>query len=153
MDNEQNTGIDEQEVVGVEEECDAIMLNTDLDDIPDTEPFEGGEKLITVISVKMVENEGKLPYLTFQLDLPEDEYAGHVFQNVVPPHASQKDGGVYCKQNWLAWMSFWGIERGPSGWMFKVAEGRSGWAIVKMSKPKDGFAPKPEVTRLLKPVE
>ena len=147
---------EEVEVTEVEatEEDDAIMLNTDLDEIPDAEPFEDGEKLCTLTKVSTaIGKESGDKFLKLEIELPEDEYAGHVFQNVIPPNPNQKDGGVYCKQNWLEYMAILGIEHGPGGWMFRVAEGRSFYAIVKMDTKNEGFALKPQITRLLKPVE
>jgi hypothetical protein len=66
--------IAEQEYLEEGVEDDAILLNTDLNDFPDAEPLEEGEKLLTIIKASTKGIASGDSMLVLQVDMPEDEY-------------------------------------------------------------------------------
>lgn len=110
---------------------DDLLINVDLNEIPDKEPFNPGEKLLTLHSVDKKES-GKTPgyfYIRAGFKVENDEYQGLIFENITPPGKHMGDAGKRaCKRNLINWMSVLGITE-PKVSAFEGAIGNSFYAV------------------------
>jgi len=126
-----------EEQVGYNEvaEKDALLINMDVDLIPEEEPFEDGEKLLTVKKIEVVASK-KVPnysYIKVQLVVENDPYTGLIFDTINPPGSHMTPTGQrLSRDTYMRWMEILSIPQAPNGaWLIQTAVGRSFYGICK----------------------
>jgi len=134
-------------------DSDALLVNVDLNAIPDQPPFEPGEKLLTLKTVELApfNKNPKENFVKIGLAVEDDPYPGYIFENVIPPASHMSEAGQrFCKEKFLDWMTCLGVEKTEAGYQVKDAIGNSFYAMCGIKD--DEYGKRPVVTKLLKPV-